>query len=230
MDLTKILKVGDNIYTPLFGHIEITSINRSKKYSITAYSNGFGYVSFTSDGKPYESTPECLLFPSKNNRDWSTISKFKNGDVIISECGNIAIFSHVGTIGDRHDVVFYHCLLLPSIGSLKVKTDCGIGRVGNCTLASNQQKERIFKALKANSYKWNDEIGTIEKIDSFKPFDKVLVRNGSYCCWSAEFFSNKYNNTFYCISGNYTQCIPYNKETQHLIGTNQDCPDKYKIW
>lgn len=24
--------------------------------------------------------------------------------------------------------------------------------------------------------------------------------------------------------------IPYNKETQHLVGTNQDCPDKYKIW
>lgn len=72
MYLTKILKVGDRIYTPLFGYIEIMSINRSKKFSIMAYANGSGYVSFTSDGKPYESTPECLLFPSKDNRDWST--------------------------------------------------------------------------------------------------------------------------------------------------------------
>ena len=72
MDLTKILKVGDGVYTPLFGNIRITSINRNKKYSIVAYAKGFGYVSFTSDGKPYESTPECLLFPSKYNRDLNT--------------------------------------------------------------------------------------------------------------------------------------------------------------
>jgi hypothetical protein len=144
MDLTKILKVGDRIYTPLFGYIEIMSINRSKKFSIMAYANGSGYVSFTSDGKPYESTPECLLFPSKDNRDWST---------------------------------------------------------------------------------WKTE----EKC-SFKPFDKVLARKDANCFWFAEFFSNKCNHVFYCVGGNYNQCIPYNKETQHLIGTNQDCPDKYEIW
>jgi hypothetical protein len=233
MDLTKILKVGDVVYTPLFGDVAITSINRSKKYSITAYAKGFGYASFTSDVKPYESTPECLLFPSKDNRDWSSIFKFKNGDVIVSECGNIAIFSHVGTIGDRHDVVFYHCLL-PPIGSLKVKIDCGVGRLGNCSLASDHQKERIFKALKANSYKWNDETGTIEKIVSFKPFDKVLVRDDAgydqdhWCC---DFFSHiDDNDCFVTSGGEWSECIPYNKETQHLVGTNQDCPDKYKIW
>lgn len=229
MDLTKILKVGDNVYTPLFGDVRITSINRSKKYSITVYAKGFGYASFTSDGKPYESTPECMLFPSKDNRNWNTISKFKNGDVIVSEAGNIAIFSHVGTSKDRNDVVFYHCILSP-IGSLKVITDCGIGYVDSCSLASDKQKERIFKALKANSYKWNAEIGAIEEGYNFDPFDKVLVRNSTQCCWSADFFSSKYHNIFYCVGGNYAQCIPYNKETQHLVGTNQDCPDKYKIW
>ena len=31
MDLTKILKAGDKIYTPLFGDIDIKSINPNKK-------------------------------------------------------------------------------------------------------------------------------------------------------------------------------------------------------
>lgn len=144
MDLTKILKVGDRIYTPLFGYIEIMSINRSKKFSIMAYANGSGYVSFTSDGKPYESTPECLLFPSKDNRDWST---------------------------------------------------------------------------------WETK-----KEYPFKPFDKVLVRNNEAQEWKASFFSHIINGKIKCIDFFYNQCIPYNKETKHLVGTNQDCPDKYKIW
>ena len=77
MDLTKILKVGDKIYTPLFGNIEIKSINPNKKYSIKAYAEGFGYVNFTSKGQAYEDGPECLLFPSKENRDWDTFKRKK---------------------------------------------------------------------------------------------------------------------------------------------------------
>ena len=28
----------------------------------------------------------------------------------------------------------------------------------------------------------------------------------------------------------YYQCIPYNEETKHLIGTTEDCPEYYKWW
>lgn len=229
MDLTKILKVGDSVYSPIGGYGIVSAINNRISLPIKVEWENENWSTFTKDGKYYTFSPECLLFPSENNRDWNNIPKFKNGDVIISPCGDIAIFSHIGSVGDINNIIFYHCIL-PPIGSLKVKIDCGIGSVNNCSLATNKQKEKIFKALEDNLYKWNAETGKIEEFVSFKPFDKVLVRNTSYCCWSAEFFSNKYNNTFYCIVGNYTQCIPYNKETQHLVGTNQDCPDKYKIW
>lgn len=229
MDLTKILKVGDKVYSPMGGYGIVTTVENKTSQPIRVEWVDGNWSTFTKEGKYYTFSPECLLFPSENNRDWNTIPKFKNGDVIISECGNIAIFSHVGTIGDRNDVVFYHCLL-PKIGSLKVKTDCGIGRVGNCSLASDKQKERIFKSLKANSYKWNDEIGIIEKIYSFKPFDKVLVRDICSGNWCADIFSHLDDDTFNCIGGTWRQCVPYNKETEHLVGTNQDCPDKYKIW
>jgi hypothetical protein len=64
----------------------------------------------------------------------------------------------------------------------------------------------------------------------FKPFDKVLVRDICSGNWCADIFSHLDDDTFNCIGGTWRQCIPYNKETEHLVGTNQDCPDKYKIW
>jgi len=57
----------------------------------------------------------------------------------------------------------------------------------------------------------------------------VLVRDICSGNWCADIFSHLDDDTF-CIGGTWRQCIPYNKETQHLVGTNQDCPDKYKIW
>lgn len=68
---------------------------------------------------------------------------------------------------------------------------------------------------------------------AFKPFDKVLVRDDDACTWRADFYSHYENNACYwyvCVGDGYKQCIPYNEETAHLIGTTDDCPDKYKIW
>ena len=56
----------------------------------------------------------------------------------------------------------------------------------------------------------------------FKPFDQVLVRDSSTGLWRANFYSHTDNNNDYvCISGIWSQCIPYNENTAHLIGTTK---------
>ena len=56
----------------------------------------------------------------------------------------------------------------------------------------------------------------------FKPFDKVLVRDSSLAMWRANFYSHINNgNSHVCISSTWNQCIPYNEETKHLVGTNK---------
>lgn len=67
----------------------------------------------------------------------------------------------------------------------------------------------------------------------FKPFDKILVRDADEALWKANFFShinkNKYtDNQYCCVTGNWSQCIPYNEETQCLIGTNKPYQPKKK--
>ena len=33
-----------------------------------------------------------------------------------------------------------------------------------------------------------------------------------------------------CVDIGYHQCIPYNDDTKHLVGTLNDCPEYYKWW
>ena len=65
-----------------------------------------------------------------------------------------------------------------------------------------------------------------------KPFDRVLVRDDNKDKWFCEFFSYKLGANIFryiCISGDYKQCIPYNDDTQHLVGTKDEAPEFYRI-
>ena len=64
------------------------------------------------------------------------------------------------------------------------------------------------------------------------PFDKVLVRDDDKSLWSADFFScytKREVLDYICVGSAYNQIIPYNKDTAHLLGTNEKCPIDYDI-
>ena len=74
----------------------------------------------------------------------------------------------------------------------------------------------------------------VEKFDpkTLQPFDKVLVRDEDNY-WTAALFSHIANGLVgrvCCSAFRWKQCIPYNEETKHLIGTSDDCPEFYKWW
>ena len=75
IDLTKILKdcpEGFKLYTPLFGEVEFKGIGGSEVYPISTYDFFDQKVTFTKEGYYRDNTyAECLLFPSKDQRDWS---------------------------------------------------------------------------------------------------------------------------------------------------------------
>ena len=73
----------------------------------------------------------------------------------------------------------------------------------------------------------------VEKFDpkTLQPFDKVLVRDSSLGVWGVDIFgylSDK-RSCCYC-SVRWNQCVPYNEETKHLVGTDEDCSKYYKWW
>lgn len=75
----------------------------------------------------------------------------------------------------------------------------------------------------------------VEKFDpkTLQPFDRVLVRDNDDEKWDCDLFSYYDGGQSYpyvCVSRLWSQCIPYNDETKHLVGTTDDCPEYYKWW
>ena len=72
----------------------------------------------------------------------------------------------------------------------------------------------------------------VERFDpkTLQPFDKVLIRNVDNGFWNAAFFSYIAGQWGNCVGSGTAECIPYNDDTKHLLGTREDCPEYYKWW
>ena len=69
---------------------------------------------------------------------------------------------------------------------------------------------------------------------TLKPFDKVLVQCNNSESWKVQLFSHIIEGDkicpYVCISYNYKYCIPYNNDTKHLVGANEEAPEYYRYW
>lgn len=164
---------GFPLYSPTFGDVKLEDIDNTYIHVST---EGYGNRCFHHDGKYYDNG-ECMLFPSKKNRDWSTLITtpiFKKGDVIVEERSEIiAIFNDTKI----HSDVIEYCCLLHEFGKLIVNTDTGIGYTKNCRLATKEEKERLYSALVKEGYFWNPQTEVVDKL-KFKIGD--TVKNASY--------------------------------------------------
>lgn len=85
-----------------------------------------------------------------------------------------------------------------------------------------------------DQHDWSKFKVPVKKFDpkEFQPFDKVLIKhNYEDERWVCNFFSDILpNGEVHCIGVTVYECIPYNDETKHLLGTKDDCPEYYKWW
>lgn len=76
INIAEILKdapKGTKLYSPICGECELNCVDNSVTLSIVVSVQECGNFYFTSEGKHRDiSNAECLLFPSKENRDWHT--------------------------------------------------------------------------------------------------------------------------------------------------------------
>ena len=76
IDLTKILKdcpKYTKLYCSLYGEVLFRNINENNvEYPVIVYSSFYdSVISFTREGRYANTLGECILFPSKDQRDWS---------------------------------------------------------------------------------------------------------------------------------------------------------------
>ena len=76
MDIAELLKKcpkGMKLYSPIFGEVKLEDVRNEQNFPIYCITEKGGIDAFTSDGRIYSEYPhaECVLFPSKDQRDWS---------------------------------------------------------------------------------------------------------------------------------------------------------------
>ena len=154
LNLVEILKdcpKGTKLYSTIFGEVEFGFIGDISIYPIVLMVNGKNEY-LTSEGKLFNQFDgECILFPSREERDWS---KFKPNK-------------------DRFDP----------------------------------------KTLMA--------------------FDKVLFRDSIDREWTCGIFSHanfEFFHPFKVGICSYRWCIPYNEDTKHLVGSQEEAPEYYRYW
>ena len=77
IDLTKILKdcpAGTKLYSVIYGDVKFSHISKDSRCPIILHTYKGGVTVVTKHGRhniDYETDGECVLFPSKEQRDWS---------------------------------------------------------------------------------------------------------------------------------------------------------------
>lgn len=109
--------------------------------------------------------------------------------------------------------------------------DCDESELPAIRLATDSEKQQLFSALEKEGKRWNPDTKKFEDLPKkceFKPFQKVLAKfDEDYCEWMPDFFYH-YDKSdsempYVCIAnGRAIECIPYNEETKHLLGTTDE--------
>ena len=135
-------------------------------------------------GCPLENPKEdlkCVIFP-KGKTTWEGFVppyQFKDGDVVVNasnKYSNAFIYA-----GENND--YYACYLGLTTGTHPElsfnKSVTWVRKKMGLRLATEEEKQKLFQAIKDNGYKWNGETKTLEQLiePKFKVGDKVRHKN-----------------------------------------------------
>lgn len=224
-------KVGDwvvfnNSYNSIYQISEI----RDSYYMITHTHGGSMSLSFSEVG---------LIRP------W-TIEDAQDGDVLVTTKIRSCPFIYRKT-SYKNNLAYYY-VGINGNGDLTdaypKNTLFHFGLASDIVPATKEQRDLLFAKMKEAGYEWDSDKKELRRIKShydianFKPFDKVLVRCGNDERWMIEFYC-EYDTLvhtshgyypFMGIGDSYSQCIPFNNDTKHLLGTSDMPSEEYINW
>lgn len=206
--LEKYAKVGDVFYTTICGNVPLLGIGGNNE---NIQISEDGWWDLNSNGCLTDDIDaECVIFPSKTQRNWEQWAKekgaekeeFEVDDYVKIDYNNEEFLAKIIRI-NKTSILF----------NLFVK---------DWTNEVNLLKKST-KCTKLNKY----------SADLLKPGQLVLIRDIDNAVWCLSIFSDKNKSwkfPYRCINyATYAQCIPYNFETKQLLGTS-DKPNDFYIF
>ena len=193
---------GFRLYSPICGECTLVGVVNN----FIKIEDRDEYIrNFLSDGK-LNANGECLLFPSKENRDWNTFNKVESsfkpeiGDVVADCCDNVFIYQ--GKYSEYSDnanfVVFttFHNDFFVTEGSDSFQLSRAV------RYATVNEEELLFDIMDKKGYVYNELNNCISKKEEtkrkFKVGDKIIRSNTLYPILTVTFV----NDMVYTVKSN----------------------------
>ena len=221
MNIAEILKYcpkGTKLYSNIFGEVTFDRIDIDEKYPIIVYKLDCMKTSFTEEGH-YTDYPnsECVLFPSKDQRDWKKFRlPVKRGDIMMTT--DKRAFITTGKV-DMDGYSSAYC-------GINIYHTFAIGTTANGWTAlfyipaSEEAKKELFNKMEEAGYKWNADTLELEKIESkFKEGDVIIDMQGNLCL-----VSKIKNNNNVIVSA-----VLYQKNSLMAYNSNTVERDSWKV-
>lgn len=183
INIAEILKdcpKGTELYSPICGNCKLLKIYNGLGFDVI--NDADEVFNFSYDGR-YNLNGECCIFPSKDKRDWNTFRPFKDGDILTYTGNHTTTFIYRNKDNEPHlstsfyvacnDATSHNFLIYNKYTLIALNENCDV------RLATEDEKIKLFDAIKANGYKWNAETKTLEKliVPKFKAGDKIKEKN-----------------------------------------------------
>ena len=201
MNIANLLKYcpkGTKLYSTIWGNVTLSNIFSMGNIAIKTSDE---HVEELFDNGRYNSKGECILFPSKNQRNWKKFRVPANkGDIMMLPDGSTP-FIFKGYWGDDKYYCNFYCGI-DLTDNLVINHDSYSNWTGKFVIpASEEAKKKLFAKLKENGYEWNSKTLKLEKMKStevtFKEGDIIIGKNNDpalftgiiednylqTCCW-----------------------------------------------
>ncbi|WP_218419723.1 hypothetical protein [Segatella copri] len=154
--------------------------------------------------------------------------EFKDGDIVTCKMthGSSSIIL-VKRISSRK--IYFHVYMINGEVHTQETEKDFYGYVDGVKIATDSEKQQLFEALAKKGKTWDAEkkaIVDLPKKCEFKAMDWCLMRDKKETwklCQFSFFDDGDYEAPYNAVGGNwFDECIPYNEETKHLLGTTDE--------
>ena len=175
-ELLKNCPSGMELECTIFEDVILSDISKSGTHPICIEIKSGVTIKLTKYGQLLDGG-KCVIFP-KGKTTWEGFEPpFKDGDIITHNY-EIGLVSMILNKFVNFEEIHYHCALYDNAQGFI--TDNYIEENPKyIRLATEEEKQKLFDAIKANGYKWNTETKTLEKLvePRFKVGDRVKDKN-----------------------------------------------------
>ena len=167
----------------------------SKDSNTTIHLTKYGQYSDEEDYK-------CVIYP-KGKTTWEGFQRpFEDGDIVAFDAHHLQIFIFKDK---KENNTLSDCYLMLDVEDDELYLEDGMYYVTR--FATEEEKKKLFQAIKNNGYNWNAETKTLEKLiePKFKVGDKIIKRDSIVNSWivssvSSEYYGLKTRNNSECIA------------------------------